>query len=76
MEKVTAFRASDGALFEDDSQCERHEISLKWKAKIDAFIDSDSSPYTSSPPQQRALIRNVVVAWESFKVKNPNLVEA
>lgn len=65
MEQVTAFKASDGALFSTPDDCQDHEISLLWRQRIDEFSASGLNPYPNGA--QAGIARKVIVAWERFK---------
>ncbi len=65
MEQITAFKASDGALFETGGDCQEHEISLLWRARIDEFTASGLNPYPLGA--QASIGRKIIVAWERFK---------
>lgn len=65
MKEVTAFQASDGALFPSIEQCQEHEISLIWRERIDEFSASGLNPYPTGAHQ--GMCRKVIVAWEQFK---------
>jgi hypothetical protein len=65
MEQVTAFKASDGALFGTADDCQEHEISLLWRQRIDEFTASGMNPYTQGA--QAGMCRKIIVAWERFK---------
>lgn len=66
MESLTAWKASDGSLFESQEQCEAHEVSLVWREKIAAFNDSGLNPYSRGP--HFSMARTLIIAWERFKV--------
>ena len=66
MEQVTAFKASDGAIFETVDQCQEHEVSLLWRQRVDDFYASPLNPYPNGGAQS-GMARKVIVAWERFK---------
>lgn len=66
-EKVEAYKASDGTLYDTERQCNKHETSLKWREKIDAFCMSEFCDYKSGA--HRGIANKVIVGWEEFKVK-------
>ena len=66
MQKVEAYRASDGALFATLQLCQEHEVSLLWRARIDEYIGSKFCPYTKGTAQSNMTFK-VVVSWEQFK---------
>lgn len=70
MEKVEAYRASDGLLFETEEQCAEHEVSLIWRARIVEFMDSALCPYSRNTAQHNMAFK-IVVAWELFKERTP-----
>jgi len=65
MEQITAFKASDGAIFVTADECQEHEVSLLWRQRIDEFTQSGLNPYPSGA--QFGMARKVIVAWERFK---------
>jgi hypothetical protein len=67
MEKIEAFKTSDGSLFDDKLKAERHELFLKKDMIVEEFLDSDLNPYTGP---QRVIARNTIINWELWKVKN------
>jgi hypothetical protein len=67
MEQIQAFKTSDGTLFDDPQQAERHELFLKKSMIIEEFLDSDLNPYTGP---QRVIARNTIINWELWKIKN------
>jgi hypothetical protein len=67
MEKIQAFKTSDGSLFDDKLKAERHQLFLKKDMIVEEFLDSDLNPYTGP---QRVIARNTIINWELWKVKN------
>jgi len=67
MEQVQAFKASDGHLFDNISQCEEHETSLLWRAKIDDFIQSPYCDYQKNV--HRSMCSKMIIGWEQYKSK-------
>lgn len=65
MEKIEAFKASDGALFATADECQEHEVSLLWRARVEEFCNSRFCPYPSGA--QRSMVGKTVVGWERFK---------
>jgi hypothetical protein len=65
MEQVTAFKASDGALFNTSKKCQAYEISLVWRSRIDDFLESEINPYPAKG--NFTANRKVLIAWEQFK---------
>jgi len=65
MEQVTAFKASDGALFSNSDDCQGYEISLLWRSRIDEFTASGLNPYSSGI--QSGMCKKIIVSWERFK---------
>ena len=65
MEQITAFRASDGAIFGTADECQEHEVSLQWRARIDEFSASKLNPYPKGT--QLGVARKIIVAWERYK---------
>lgn len=67
MEKVNAFKTSDGKLFDSSHEAEQHQMFLEKSNVVEEFLDSDLSPYTGP---QRVIARNSIINWELWKVKN------
>jgi hypothetical protein len=68
MQTVEAFKTSDGTLFDNKLQAERHELFLKKEMVVEEFLDSDLNPYKGHA--HRSMARATVVNWELWKVKN------
>jgi hypothetical protein len=66
MEKVTAFKASDGTLFCSIELCQEHEHSLIWTDRIREFMASKWNSYQGSA--HASVARKAILAWERFKV--------
>ena len=67
MEQVQAFKASDGSLFPTPVLCEDHEISLRWRERIDQYLGSDYCEYKVGT--HRGMCYKMVLGWEQFKSK-------
>ena len=67
MEKIQAFKTSDGSIFDDSIQAEKHEMFLKKDMIVEEFLDSGLNPYSGT---QRVIARNTIINWELWKVKN------
>jgi hypothetical protein len=65
MEQVTAFKASDGSLFNTPDDCQTHEVSLIWRSRINDFLESGMNPYPAKG--HASVYRKVLIAWEQFK---------
>jgi len=74
MEQVSAYKASDGVLYATADECQEHEVSLLWRARIDEFQKSSFSPYPSGA--QASMTARVIVAWERFKTAPRAVPEA
>lgn len=72
MEEVTAFKASNGTLFDDRAVCEEYEAGLAWGTRIDEFAKSSLSPYQGGSHVH--MQRKAIIAWERFKVLKAPLV--
>jgi hypothetical protein len=68
MQKIEAFRASDGTLWEDKDKAERHELFLKKDMIVEEFLDNDINPYKALA--QRSIARTTIINWELWKNKN------
>lgn len=67
MEKVQAFKTSDGKLFDLADEAERHEEFISNSDIIEKFLDSDLNPYGGP---QRVVARNTIINWGLWKIKN------
>jgi hypothetical protein len=65
MEQVSAFEASDGALFKEEAACKEHETSLLWRERIAEFTQSGLNPYPTGT--HAGMSRKIIVAWEQYK---------
>jgi hypothetical protein len=68
MEKIQAYKTSDGKLFEDSLQADRHELFLGKLQIVEEFLASELNSYQAVA--QRAIARSSVVNWEFWKLKN------
>ena len=68
MEKIEAFRASDGTLWENKDKAERHELFLQKDMIVEEFLDNDINPYKALA--QRSIARTTIINWELWKNKN------
>lgn len=69
MEKVDAFKANDGSLWKTEQECLAHEVTLKWKEKIENFLRWEHCPYRSGTAQGNMSFK-LLSAWEMFKELN------
>jgi hypothetical protein len=65
MKQVSAFEATDGALFATAEDCQEYEVSLLWRARIEEFTASGMNPYPTGA--HAGMTRKIIVAWEMFK---------
>lgn len=68
MKEIQAYLTSDHKLFQKKSEAEKHETFLTNRKIIENFLDSADNVYTSIP--QRAIARNSIISWETWKNKN------
>jgi hypothetical protein len=68
MEKVQAFKTTDGTLFDNVIQAERHEMFLEKDMVVEEFLDSELNQYKAMT--SRSIARTTVINWELWKVKN------
>ena len=68
MEKVQAFKTTDGTLFDNVTQAERHEMFLEKDMVVEEFLDSELNQYKAMT--SRSIARTTVINWELWKVKN------
>ena len=62
MQKIEAFRASDGTLWENKDKAERHELFLQKDMIVEEFLDNDINPYKALA--QRSIARTTIINWE------------
>lgn len=68
MKEIKAYQTSDEKIFHDKIAAEKHELFLGNKKVIESFLSSPENIYTSIP--QRAIARNSIISWETWKNKN------
>jgi hypothetical protein len=68
MEQIQAFKTSDGRLFDQSVQAERHELFLKKQIIVEEFLDGELNPYQGIA--QRSIARSTIINWELWKTKN------
>jgi hypothetical protein len=68
MKQVQAFQTSDGKLFDQPLQAERHELFLQKQMIVDEFLDGELNPYQAIA--QRSIARSTIINWELWKTKN------
>jgi hypothetical protein len=68
MKQVQAFQTSDGKLFDQSLQAERHELFLQKQMIVDEFLDGELNPYQAIA--QRSIARSTIINWELWKTKN------
>lgn len=66
MNKVEAYKSSDGKLFETEFSCQEHEISLAWLSRISGFQSSEFNPYNNDA-RSKGMAAKIIVAWEMYK---------
>ena len=59
MQQVQAFRTSDGKLFDEPLQAERHELFLKKQMIVEEFLDGELNPYQAIA--QRSIARATII---------------
>ena len=68
MEQIQAFKTSDGRLFDQSVQAERHELFLKKQIIVEEFLGGELNPYQGIA--QRSIARSTIINWELWKTKN------
>ena len=68
MKEIQAFQTSDGKLFDELLQAQRHELFLKKQVIVEEFLDGNLNPYQAMA--QRSIARSTIISWEFWKVKN------
>lgn len=67
MKTITAFVTNDGQVFERLETAQVHEVFLQNQDVIENFLDSELNPYKAKI--QRAIARQSIVCWETWKTK-------
>jgi len=70
IEKVHAFRTSDGQYFLCEHEAASHERDLKLNRRIEQFLDEGDFPY---PYMSSKTLMALIVAWEKFRLTHPCL---
>lgn len=68
MKQIKAFQTSDGLLFPEKEQAEKHQTFLDKKDLITNFVKSEENPYRGK--SQMAIVGATIINWETWKVKN------
>jgi len=68
MKQVSAYATADGKLFESAEQAHRHEFMLAREDTVNEFITSQANNYKSIA--QRAIVKNTILNWELWKIRN------
>lgn len=68
MEKIEAYRSTDGTLWESKEKAERHELFLKKGMIVEEFLDNEINPYKALA--QRSIARATIINWEFWKNRN------
>jgi len=68
MKPITAYQTSDGTIWPTEAQAEKHDVFLKSREVFEEFLDSKDNAYTATV--QRAIARNSIISWETWKTKN------
>tara|TARA_R110002126_G_scaffold177142_1_gene325961 strand:+ start:620 stop:832 length:213 start_codon:yes stop_codon:yes gene_type:complete len=68
MEKIEAFKASDGSLWESREKAERQELFLQKDMIVEEFLDDNINPYKALA--QGSIARTTIINWELWKNKN------
>ncbi len=65
MQQITAFKATDGRIFETTVEVEEYEFQLSWGGRVDEFMRSSLCPYPSG--LHKTMAQKTIIAWEAYK---------
>lgn len=65
MKEITAYKTSDGSIYEDKALAEKHEFKSFNDSAVEAFLDSDHNRYQSGP--QRMIAKTSILNWLRWK---------
>ena len=68
MEKIEAYRTTDGQLFDNLLGAERHQVFVDKQEIIEGFLDSELNDYKGSA--HRGIAAKSVINWEIYKASN------
>jgi hypothetical protein len=66
MQRIAAYQAQDGKLFQTPEECLEYEFELKWLPMICEFMQSCFNKYSQGTAM--TIAKNVIVAWQRFQV--------
>ncbi len=67
MKNVQAFQTTDGELFHDKVDAERHQEFLNKKEEIEDFLNSEQNPYKAVA--HRGIARSTVINWSLWNAR-------
>ena len=67
MKQIKAFQTTDGQLFDDKAQAEKHQLFLSKQDTINEYLKSEMNPYKGRT--QQSITRTTIINWELWKVK-------
>lgn len=67
MEKIQAYKTSDGSLFEDLKKAAKHDVSYKWLTHICDFLKSNAYPHKDDT--FNTIVIEAILAWENYRVR-------
>lgn len=65
MERIEAFKTSDGCIFENETLANAHEFGNRYKDLLAEFFNGKHSSYRGDTAQG-SIIRRAIVEWEAF----------
>lgn len=65
METITAFKTSDGRIFDNESLAHAHELGQRYNEQMVEFFSGHCS--YRGDTAQGSIIRRAIVEWEMFK---------
>ena len=68
MKTISAYKTTDGQVFETQAAAEHHEMLLSEQSVVEEFLDSDINPYKGHI--QRSMVKTTIINWEVWKETN------
>lgn len=65
MQTITAYKTSDGAIFESASLADAHEFGQRYNEQLAEFFNGHCTYRGDSA--QGSMVRRAIIEWEAFK---------
>tara|TARA_R110000868_G_scaffold410801_1_gene700286 strand:- start:113 stop:583 length:471 start_codon:yes stop_codon:yes gene_type:complete len=72
MKPITAYKATDGKIFEGKEEAKNYEFSRQFDERIEKFIKSGKAPYAGI---QQKMMTKSIIAWEKFLCADDGVTE-